>query len=147
MLEHINGGVGTIIINKQGEILLGKRSSDEETADCEMKEEGTWTLPGGRIEYGETLEEAAIREIKEETDLDVKEENLHLICVQNDLNEHAHFISVGFVCYEFSGMPKMMEPLEIVTWKWFPKNELPRNIFTPSKKTLDSFLKRQFYIK
>ena len=52
MKKHIGSGCGVILI-KDDMILLGKRSENVETADSEMHEEGTWTLPGGNIEYGE----------------------------------------------------------------------------------------------
>ena len=57
----VRAGVGIIIQNDDGQILLEKRS------DC-----GLWGLPGGRIEPGESIATAALREVKEETGLDIK---------------------------------------------------------------------------
>ena len=74
MKKHIGCGCGVIIKN-DNMILLGKRGKDIEKADSEMHEEGTWTLPGGNIEYGETFYEAGKREVKEETGLDAIEVN------------------------------------------------------------------------
>ena len=113
-------------------------------ADSEMHEEGTWTLPGGNIEYGETFYEAGIRETKEETNLDIS--NLEIICVQTDMNEFAHYISVGMIAKTFTGELKVMEPDEITCWDWFDVNNLPKNIFSASKKTIECFLKKKFYI-
>ena len=143
MKKNIGSGCVVILI-KDDMILLGKRSENVETADSEMHEEGTWTLPGGNIEYGEKFFEAGIREVKEETNLDAKD--LELICVQTDLNEHAHYISVGMISHNFSGELKTMEPEEITTWKWFNINELPNKIFSASKKTIDCYLQKKFYI-
>ena len=56
------------IINKKGEILLLKRRKEPYI--------GIWALPGGSMEFGEHLEEALEREIKEETNIDVKFTNL-----------------------------------------------------------------------
>ena len=143
MNKHIGSGCGVILI-KDNMILLGKRNEDVEKANSEMHEEGTWTLPGGNIEYGEKFYEAGIREVKEETNLDARD--LELICVQTDLNEHAHYISVGMIAHDFSGELKVMEPDEITTWKWFNVNDLPEKIFSASKKTIDCYLQKKFYI-
>lgn len=53
---------GACISNSKGEILLQKRSREKEI----------WGLPGGAVEFGESIEEAVIREVKEETGLNVK---------------------------------------------------------------------------
>lgn len=143
--KHIGAGCGVIILNEKNQILLGKRNEDEILAKCEMHEEGTWTLPGGNIEYGETFFEAGKREAKEETNLDI--DDLEVICVQTDLNEYAHYISVGMIADKFSGEIKVMEPDEITTWKWFDLNDIPEKIFSPSKKTIDCFLNKKFYIE
>jgi ADP-ribose pyrophosphatase YjhB (NUDIX family) len=58
---HIRVGVGVVVRDQQGRILLEKRS------DC-----GMWGLPGGRIEVGESVTEASLREVWEETGLSVK---------------------------------------------------------------------------
>ncbi len=142
--KQIGVGVGVIILDNN-KILLGLRSSDTTTADSELHGEGTWTLPGGGMNYGETFESTAIREAKEETNLDI--DDIKVICVQNDKNEYAHYVSIGMVAGKYSGNVETMEPKEIVTWKWFDLNDLPANIFFPSKKTIDSFKEGLFYKK
>ena len=102
-------------------------------------------MPGGMIEYGETFEEAGAREVMEETGVIVK--NLEVFCVQTDKNEHAHFISVGMIARDFDGTPEVMEKDVILKWEWFNLDNLPKNIFTPSKKTIDCFLSHKFYIR
>jgi len=63
-------GVGFgVILLKGGKVLLGKRHSDPKKADSELYGEGTWTLPGGKLEFGEEFEEGAIREVAEETSI------------------------------------------------------------------------------
>ena len=142
--KHIGAGCGVIILNSSGQILMGKRNEDEFLADSEMHEEGTWTLPGGNIEYGEKFYEAGIREAKEETNLDISD--LEVICVQTDLNEFAHYISVGMIAKKYSGEIKVMEPDEITMWQWFDLDKIPKKIFSASKKTIDCFLQKKFYI-
>lgn len=142
--KHIGAGCGVIILNDRNQILMGRRNENELTADSEMHEEGTWTLPGGNIEYGENFYEAGIREAKEETNLDICD--LEIICVQTDLNEYAHYVSVGMIAKKYSGEIKIMEPDEITTWKWFDLDKLPKKIFSASKKTIDCYLQKKFYI-
>ena len=143
-VKHIGAGCGVMIFNEKGQLLLGLRTSDKEKADSELHEEGTWTMPGGSIEYGETFEEAGIREAKEETGMDI--DNLEVICVQTDKNEHAHFISVGMIAHVHDGMPVAAEPEVILKWEWFDLDNLPKNIFSPSKKTVDCYLNKKFYM-
>jgi len=143
-VKHIGAGCGVMVFNSEHKLLLGLRSSNIDTADCELHEEGTWTMPGGNIEYGETFEEAGIREAKEEADLDI--DNLEIICVQTDKNEHAHYISVGMIAHSLDGIPKVMEPGVIIKWEWFNLDDLPKNIFSPSKKTIDCYLNNKFYM-
>lgn len=142
--KHIGAGCGVIILNEKGQILMGKRNEDETLADSEMHEEGTWTLPGGNIEYGEKFEQAGIREAKEETNLDVS--NLEVFCVQTDMNEYAHYVSVGMIAKNYSGELKVNEPDEITEWRWFDIDKIPKKIFSASKKTIDCFLQKKFYI-
>jgi len=53
-----------VVVVKNGKILLGKRNKKNMF--------GKWVLPGGRVEWGETIKETAVREIKEETNLDIE---------------------------------------------------------------------------
>lgn len=140
----IGAGCGVILLNKNKQILLGLKNTDKDLADSELHEEGTWCMPGGAIEYGETFEEAGQREVKEETGITVN--NLAVFCVQTDKNEHAHFISVGMLALDFEGTPERVEPDVILKWEWFDLDKLPKKIFTPSKKTIDCFLNKKFYM-
>jgi len=54
-----------VIINNKGKILILRRSSAEYYA-------GLWDFPGGTVEKGETLQQAGIREVKEESGLEIK---------------------------------------------------------------------------
>ena len=74
VLKHkfvlLQDGAAAIIVNSEGKILLQSRADNDR-----------WGLPGGCQELGERFEETIIREVKEETNLDVNEEDLELIAV------------------------------------------------------------------
>lgn len=66
----LQDGAAAIIVNDKGQILLQSRADNDR-----------WGLPGGCQELGERFEDTVIREAKEETNLDVSEENLELIAI------------------------------------------------------------------
>lgn len=135
-------GVGVMII-KDGKILLGLRNSDPEKADSELHGEGTWTMPGGKIEFGEEPLETAVREVREETGMLIN--SCRFISLSSEKVPDAHFITLGFVCEDFDGEPRVMEPDEIVEWRWFPLDEIPENIFEPSRNVLNNYLSKRIY--
>ena len=141
-------GVGFgVLIQQNGKILLGRRHEDPNKADSVFRAANVWTMPGGKLDYSESFIEGAIREVKEETGLDVKAEDLDVICLNEDMNEHAHFITVGLIAKKFSGEPQVLEPDEITEWKFFGEDELPENIYFPSEKVLKNYKAGKFYIK
>lgn len=133
-------GVGIIIQNSKKEILIGKRINSHAPY---------YSIPGGHLENGETFEEAAKKEVFEETGLLIK--NPKVFCVSNNLRtykeEHVHFVSINLYVDEFDGKPTVKEPLKCESWKWYPLDQLPRPHFDASEFAIDCFLKNQFYIK
>jgi len=142
--KKIGTGFGVMILNSEEKILLGKRHEDPNKADSAFRVSNVWTMPGGKLEYGESFEEGAIREVLEETGMILK--NPKVICINQDRNEHAHFITIGLFSNEFEGFPRVMEPDEITEWKWFDLNNLPENIYFPSAKVLENYKEQKFYI-
>jgi 8-oxo-dGTP diphosphatase len=93
--DHPIVGVGGVILN-DGKILLEKRKNEPGR--------GKWTIPGGLVELGETLERAVVREVEEETSLEcVKGDVPHLIDVIDniDIDEEDrvkyHFVIVDYM--------------------------------------------------
>jgi 8-oxo-dGTP diphosphatase len=132
-------GVGIMILRDE-KVLLGKRHGDPKRADSELHGEGSWTMPGGKLHFKEELEDAAFREVLEETGVKADKGKLEIISVTNDIVEDAHFVTIGFLCRNFEGEIKIMEPDEITEWRWFELNNLPSPIFFPSEKIIKNFL-------
>ncbi len=145
MEENKKVGVGFgVMVLRDGKLLLGKRHDDPEKASSLLNGAGTWTMPGGKLHFGETFEDGAKREMLEETGITLNK--VEVICVNQDIIETAHFITIGLFADDFSGEPKVMEPDEITEWQWFDLNNLPNPIYFPSAKVLENYKQNKFYI-
>lgn len=131
-------GVGVIILNSDGNILVGRRKGSFAQK---------YSIPGGGIDMGETFENTAIREIKEETNLDIVDPKV--IAVTNNLEtyreEGKHYISIVLLAKNFSGELKNMEPEKCEDWAWVDPNNLPMPHFDASRLGVQCYLKSSFY--
>lgn len=119
-------GIGVIVVNREGAILLGKRKVSHGS--------DTWALPGGHLESGETPEECAYRELLEETGLEAQK--LAPGPWTNDFFEgHKHYITLFIFVTQFLGVPLPLEPDKNGAWEWFEWDRLPDPLF-PTVKTL-----------
>lgn len=137
MSQGVSGAGMGIILLRDDKILLGKRTEDVSKGTSELKGEGTWTLPGGKIHFKESFEDVLVREVKEETGIDLN--SFEIICVNNDIAGEKHFVTVGAISEEFEGEANVMEPEEITEWKWFSLDELPEKLFAPSEKIIKNY--------
>ncbi|MDD3006395.1 MAG: NUDIX domain-containing protein [Candidatus Pacebacteria bacterium] len=128
-------GVGVLVLEPDGKVLLGKRKG--------KLGEGTFSLPGGHLEFGEMLEECARRELKEETGLDGWD--FEIVSMTNDIAYDKHFVTIGAVVGKFSGTAQVMETDKFESWDWYDLNDLPEPLFIPSAKFLENFSKDRFY--
>ncbi|KKU18047.1 MAG: MutT/nudix family protein [Candidatus Pacebacteria bacterium GW2011_GWB1_47_8] len=121
-------GVAVMIIRDR-KILLGKRLTSHGT--------GTWHLPGGHLEFMETVEDCARREVLEETGLEI--ENVELGPYTNDffVKENKHYITLFVLCTA-KGKPRAMEPEKCVEWKWFEWDNLPKPLFLSVENLIKS---------
>jgi ADP-ribose pyrophosphatase YjhB (NUDIX family) len=100
MEKQVKVGIGVMIL-KDNKVLLGKRYGDPE----ENTAKGTWTFPGGKLEFGENIDSSGKREVLEETGMGVGD--LELISVTNDISYGNHFITIGFLTNNFEGEPRL----------------------------------------
>ena len=139
MDAYIRVGIGVLIL-QNGSLLLGHRvCSAADTGG--IYEPDSWCLPGGKQEYGETILEGAVRETKEETNLDIND--LQVYSAVDDLQPGKHYVTIQVIARACSGTLCVMEPEKQDEWKWFPVDQLPKNIYTPSKKFIDAYLRTQ----
>lgn len=134
--ERPKVGIG-ILVERRGQILIGERLSSHGAH--------TWQIPGGHLEFNDTFEETALRELAEETGLtDV--ELTELICIRNDRIYGKHFVTIGMHARWKSGEPFAMEPEKSANWKWCLPEALPENFFIPSREVIDAWLTKRLYV-
>lgn len=136
MNNVIKVGLGVMILD-DNKILLGKRCEDAKDTGG-IYEPGSWTFPGGKQEYNETIFEGAIREVKEETNLDISD--LEVFSASDDVQPNKHYITIQIIANSFAGELQNLEPTKHSKWKWFDLNDLPENIYSPTKKFIDKYL-------
>jgi len=125
-----------VFVFKNEKILFGKRIGKTGF--------GTWCLPGGHFEWGESLIDAAKRELQEETGLIAEElEFLHII---NDPKEETHYVHINFLAKKWHGEPKIIEPNKFAEWAWFDTDELPKEIFSGHQKFMPAFIEKAVFI-
>lgn len=124
-IDELRAGVAMVILDQENHVLLQKRT-----------DVGLWGLPSGHIEIGETVTEAAIREVKEETNLDV--EIKKLIGVYSDPvsqvfsypnGKIVQFITTCFLA-EITGGELTCNSSESIEIKFFQHDKLPHDLLT-----------------
>ncbi|WBW97453.1 NUDIX hydrolase [Oceanirhabdus sp. W0125-5] len=127
---------GAAIINENNEILLQRRTDNK----C-------WGIPGGSMELGETFEETAVREVKEETGLDVNRLELFNIFSGEDLHyvypngDEVYITTAVFLCNDYSGDLRRDEE-ESLELRFFKLNDIPvESDLNPPDRVIISKLK------
>lgn len=117
-------GVG-VIVCREGRVLLGQRLGPHGT--------GTWALPGGHLEFGESVEQCAARELLEETGLEVDAAALSRGPYISNLfaAEGLHYVTLFVVAHSHVGEPQPREPAKCAGWSWWPWSALPQPLFPP----------------
>ena len=112
----------------EGLVLLGKRRGSHGA--------GTWSAPGGRLEFGEEIIECAARELKEETGLSAT--TLELGPYSNDVfpEVQEQYVTIFVVARGIKGTPMNLEPNKCEGWAWFKWGAWPSPLFKP----VESFL-------
>ena len=133
---HVKTSVSGIII-KDNKTLLVRRNR--------QPYKGTWSAPAGFIDYGEHPEEALVREVKEETNLDVKEYTyFDVLQSRDDPRAMGHFVFLYLVT-KFSGKVKINDRKESSNIDWFFFDKLPHIKWKCHKEVLGKLKKGEYY--
>ncbi len=118
-------GIGAVII-QNGKIALIKRGNEPS--------KGKWTIPGGLVELGESIETAAIRETKEETCLDVEKPELIDVVDNVDLDEQSkvkyHYVIIDYLVHVKAG--NIQAASDAAELRWVPFDEVEKYNLTAS---------------
>jgi 8-oxo-dGTP diphosphatase len=118
-------GIGAVVI-QDGKIALIKRGNEPS--------KGKWTIPGGLVELGESLEAAVIRETKEEVCLDVENPTLIGVVDNVDLDEQGkikyHYVIIDYLVHVKSGVIQAASDAEEL--RWVPFDEVESYVLTAS---------------
>ncbi|NEP14019.1 MAG: NUDIX domain-containing protein [Symploca sp. SIO2C1] len=127
--------VGALVVNSRGQVLIVKTT----------KWKGAWGVPGGKVEWGETLEGALIREFHEEVGIELTQVRFGLVqeaVLDSQFVKEAHFILVNY--YAFSATETITPNEEIEEWVWVkPQQALDYPLNTYTSVLIEDYLQKQ----
>jgi len=124
-------GVAVLLMNENNQVLLGKRKNAHGS--------NTWAPPGGHLEFGETIEQCAARELMEETGLKVNQFEVGPYTNDVFTQEQKHYITLYLIAHTTNAKPELKEPDKCESWEWFDWNTLPEPLFLPLKNLILQF--------
>lgn len=135
-LPNVRVGVGVIVRRPDGKILLGERLGSHGA--------GKFAFPGGHLEHGETFEDCALRELAEETGIELGSRPRH-VATTNDvmMTEKKHYVTI-FMLGEVSDEvePQNLEPHKCKGWSWVTWQDIrdlpSSNKFLPINNLLEA---------
>ena len=115
-------GVG-VFVWKDGKFLMGQRVGKHG--------QGSWSVPGGWLEYRESFDACAKREIREETGMEIT--NVRFMALTNNIfeDEDIHSLTIWLESDWVSGEPTILEPDKFIDQAWFTFKNLPSPLFMP----------------
>jgi 8-oxo-dGTP diphosphatase len=113
----------SVLVEREGKVLLGLRQGAHGAS--------SWAPPGGHLEFGESVEACARRELFEETGMRALQCRLGP-WVENVMEDDAkHYITLFVYVDAFEGEPQLLEPEKCVNWEWTSWDTLPKPLFSP----------------
>jgi 8-oxo-dGTP diphosphatase len=133
-IDYIGVGVGGVIVNDQNEVLLLLRKSPPEA--------GTWTIPGGAVEWFETCQDAIRRECLEEVGLTVEVAEFLTVVDHIVAQDAAHWVSLQYLCRVLPGTVAVLDRYglpESDEMRWFPIDAVPTSLSQPTRVAIEHY--------
>jgi 8-oxo-dGTP diphosphatase len=121
-------GVGAFIRDESGRLLLVQRRREPEA--------GHWGLPGGKVDFGETVEAAVVREIEEELGVALRLDGLLCLVDQIDRAAGTHWVAPVYRAAIAAGDPVNREPAALAAIGWFAPDALPQPLTLATRVAL-----------
>ena len=128
--DYIGVGVGAVVFNAAGEVFLSLRGAGS------TNEAGTWEFPGGKVDFGETLEDAITREFLEEYGMHIELTGLLTVADHILPEEGQHWVSPTYLARHVSGEPQVLEPGKCTGIGWFQLDGLPEPLSEVTRSDL-----------
>jgi len=128
-----------VMVFKNGRILLGKNKS--------IYGGNYYSFPGGKLEYMESFEHCAKREVTEECGIELKNIAFHSVVNRIEVIENTSFhnVHITLTADWKSGEPKVLEPEKCDSWDWYELNSLPKPLFKNCEITLQNYTSGKKY--
>jgi len=123
-------GVGAFIRDQSGRLLLVQRRREPEA--------GHWGLPGGKVDFGETIEAAVLREIEEELGVTLRLDGLLCLVDQIDRAAGSHWVAPVYRAVIAAGDPVNREPAALAAIGWFTLDALPQPLTLATRVALEA---------
>jgi ADP-ribose pyrophosphatase YjhB (NUDIX family) len=121
-------GVGAFILDDYDRLLLVQRRREPEA--------GHWGLPGGKVDFGETVEAAVAREIEEELGIAIRLDGLMCLVDQIDMAAGTHWVAPVYRAVIASGAPVNRDPAALAEIGWFALDALPEPLTLATRVAL-----------
>ena len=122
-------GVAVLVI-RDGKILTGRRLSGSSG-------NSSWQFPGGHLEWGESISDCAVREVVEETGLDVTVTGFGPFTNDLFMVEGKHYVTLFVLATAPVGSPRVLEPEKCAEWRWCAWDSIPEPRFLSVQHLLE----------
>lgn len=136
--QEVKVGVAVFVFKNSSFPMLKRKGSHGQ---------GQWAIPGGKLEFGESIEHCASRECLEELGIEIQE--LKILGITNDIftAEGRHYITIWIAANHKKGEPSIMEPEKCSEIGWFDLENLPKPLFLPLENIIGTPLWYRAYFE